>query len=97
MSNVSLGEFALVASPFAANDAWTRYTITHVPTGYVKMDQAIAHTDGAELLRSIVESVAKTDPRENLRAFPKSVQKAFPVMIAKEVAVWEAAKAALAS
>lgn len=87
--SVTLGNFALTTSPVGE---MVRYTIVHVPTAYVKMDQAMPATDDADLLRSVVEMTAsQADPRTN-----KAI-KAFPAMVAREAQVWDDAKAATAS
>ena len=101
MSHVQIeaGEYMLYTENTPGNKAgWHRVIIIHVPTGYRKMDagyQAKTEAEYRKLFREVLTRVSAVAPRDNLSSWPKDIQKRFPVMMANETVVYEAAVIAL--
>ena len=97
---IQAGEFEMRTEPTPTNlDGWDRVIIEHLPTKYRKMDAGYQRKTEAEyrnILIEVLTRVTRKHPTENLDSWPLDIQRRFPVMMEREVTVYDAAVAALA-
>lgn len=100
MTKITCGEWVLFTSPTPRNTPGrVRVTLRHVPTGSDKMDcsmqaKAATQRELEDTLRGTLAAVAEVHPSENYECWPKDLQAKMPVMMALEIQLYEAAKAA---
>ncbi len=86
MTIIQRGQWTIQATPFNAEK--TRYTVTHMPTKYVKMDSALPHADALDVLLDTLRWVASRPWADDLKFMT-------PYQVELETTVSEAAEDAL--